>query len=209
MRTGLSLIFMLLAVPCFAQEAERILLPVITLEPAAGAFGSLWESKVAVLNTRNTPLMVRGYVYFPRGCPLPPCTPGPVPGGLTFHPVFSVLGSTPDDGSPARFLTVEDGVGDVRVNLRIQDLSRQSLTWGTDIPVVRESDFTGRALTLVDIPTQDRFRWYLRIYGSSAVANPSVQVRYYETATVVRSPIDPWGAPIRKMIGYSQNKRSS
>lgn len=71
------------------------------------------------------------------------------------------------------------------MQLRVQDISRQALTWGTSIPVVRERDlFTTRTLNLTDIVQNDRFRSLLRIYdfdpsGNGSSPDREVLVRIY------------------------------
>ncbi len=66
---------------------------------------------------------------------------------------------------PGLLLYVRRTLADeVAFNLRIQDVSRQALTWGTEIPVVRERDLRTEAVDLLDVPTDSRFRVALRIY---------------------------------------------
>lgn len=60
---------------------------------------------------------------------------------------------------PGAYLFIERGrLSDVETTLRVQDASRQSLTWGTEIPVVRERDVLTRAFSFLDVPTDARFR---------------------------------------------------
>lgn len=51
----------------------------------------------------------------------------------------------------------------VSANSRIRDLSRSALTAGTEVPVVRETDFRER-LRLLDIPTGGNLRALLRVW---------------------------------------------
>ena len=70
------------------------------------------------------------------------------------------------EGTPGIFLRVFDTTFSpaVTAHLRVQDVSRQSETWGTEIPVVRESDALTGATDLMDIPLGPEFRSLLRIY---------------------------------------------
>ena len=47
---------------------------------------------------------------------------------------------------------------------RVQDVSRQAQTWGTELPVVPVSRF-GKSITLINVPTDARFRDMLRVYS--------------------------------------------
>jgi hypothetical protein len=51
------------------------------------------------------------------------------------------------------------------MHLRIRDINReQDASWGTELPIVRETDLRAHQLHLLDIPTDHRFRISLRIY---------------------------------------------
>jgi hypothetical protein len=95
-----------------------------------------------------------------------------------FHP-----GCSPGDGeiesdstreicaayaSPSGLLLyIPRSIGDryVQFSARIRDLSRQASSAGTAIPVVRESEFRSEDFYLVNIPSDERFRANLRVYG--------------------------------------------
>ncbi|HUP44234.1 MAG TPA: hypothetical protein VM779_01865 [Thermoanaerobaculia bacterium] len=66
-------------------------------------------------------------------------------------------------------------------NLRVRDLSRQAETLGTEIPVVRESEFLTEKMTLLNVPTDERFRPMLRVYRFLAFLEPpgTVRLRFY------------------------------
>jgi hypothetical protein len=65
-------------------------------------------------------------------------------------------------------------------NLRVRDLSRQALTWGTTIPVIREAQTFASRLELLDVPTDARFRVALRVYDFDAPNSRSVRLRIYD-----------------------------
>jgi hypothetical protein len=52
----------------------------------------------------------------------------------------------------------------------VYDQSRTTQSFGTEIPIVRERQFTNGStvLTLLNVPTDARFRNTLRIYGTAA-----------------------------------------
>lgn len=106
------------------------------------------------------------------GCVIP-CPSSDVPPQTTLN--FLTSTAYP---YPGAFLYIPHGAN-ATFNVRIQDLSRESLTWGTEIPVVREADvFTG-TLTLINIPTDDRFRCALRVYDFDGASRNTVRLRVY------------------------------
>jgi hypothetical protein len=61
----------------------------------------------------------------------------------------------------------------------VQDVSRQSETWGTSIPVLRERDVRTARLQLLDVPADTRFRSALCVYDFDSVNDsPSSAVRF-------------------------------
>jgi len=74
------------------------------------------------------------------------------------------------------------GAGKVIFSLRVRDLSRQALTWGTAIPVIREEQTYTTRLQLLDVPTDARFRVALRVYDFDAPTSRSVRLRIYDVS---------------------------
>lgn len=130
---------------------ERVLVPVWFSGP--GAFGSNWMTEVTLLNSnlfdfepyRRSPHVV------PHGQAATVLNFGaPRPGGLLFFPLRD-LPAAPRFGSLVR------------------DTSRQADDWGTEVRVVRESDFRAGDLSLLNIPVDAHFRQSVRIYGADSV----------------------------------------
>jgi hypothetical protein len=97
------------------------------------------------------------FVYTPN--PIPPSSQ--VPGELRYVPR--------DMGSQLTF------------NLRIRDLSRALSSWGTEIPVIRDTSALTGPANLLAIPTDDQFRATLRAYDlfPSPAGDPLVRLRVY------------------------------
>jgi hypothetical protein len=169
-----SKILLLLGVIAVVQPAagdfppsctERVLIPVIA-DAVPGNFGSIWQTRLAVTNHSDEPVSVTGY----GRCDLSPCPlPFPIAPSSTIFP-----------SNPRWYLMVECGrMNDVAMRLRVQDLSRQSQTWGTSVPVVREGDlFDGERMNIVDVPNSAEFRSMLRVYGFDGI-DGQVSVRIY------------------------------
>ncbi|HEX8154419.1 MAG TPA: hypothetical protein VF698_14895, partial [Thermoanaerobaculia bacterium] len=137
----------------------------ITTSTTPGAYGSLWsteiwyraESAAAVFPLAIADVMPQAKTTVPL-------------------PVFRV----PPGRPPGQFIYVTRAAADgIRINLRIQDLSRQSQTWGTEIPVVREQEFFDGPITLIHVPTDSRFRQALRIYDAGGEGSGRVMVRIF------------------------------
>jgi hypothetical protein len=70
------------------------------------------------------------------------------------------------NGAPGRFVFAPvDAVGSLPMNLRVFDVTRADENFGTEIPIVRESQFATNVFTLVGVPADPRFRNTLRIYS--------------------------------------------
>lgn len=167
------------AVPLHSAELERILLPVAS-HAFQGAYGSFWVTRFTIVNDLDRSL-VQGEDAGPFGdCFFPPCEPlPPIPANTAFDPVLP----RPNlDWKPGLLIYVARDIADrLYFSLRVQDTSRQSLTWGTEIPVVRERDFRTGKIILPNVPIDSRFRQSLRVYDvdeSTATCN-RVMVRLF------------------------------
>ncbi|HXI11700.1 MAG TPA: hypothetical protein VNM92_03545 [Thermoanaerobaculia bacterium] len=80
--------------------------------------------------------------------------------------------------------TAKRGLGepDVALHLRVQDISRQSQTWGTEVPIVRESE-ARTEVHLVDIPTSSAFRKKIRVFDFSGLNGLQMQATITDMAT--------------------------
>lgn len=145
---------LLVAVWCsqmHASEFARVLLPV-TIEEAAGALGSRWTSELWVHSNTDAGVVIQ---------PLRLSDFLPIRKESLRLPIFYR-----DAGAPAQFLFVtRELLPLVHFNLRVRDLSRQSETWGTEIPVVRDEEFRSGPMFLLPLPGGDAFRSMLRVYG--------------------------------------------
>jgi hypothetical protein len=156
-----------LSLPTFAQtvEYEKVLFPVVASR-LPGAFGSLWETEVAVLNRSATPVRLAGR-YACYGCRTAQ--------SLLPDMTYSLL---PDQSVTGSFVFVERGrADDVEFTSRIRDISREESSWGASVPVAREHDFSTKGITLLDVPTDPRYRLTLRIYALHPLEGASVVVR--------------------------------
>ena len=156
---------------------HRFLLPVSDGR-VPGALGSLWKAELVAHNHSNSSVVVSECCCaIPEGC-------GSHSANSTFFPGLFRL--NPNDGA---FMYVSDPAA-VTFSLRIRDVSRDSETWGTSIPVVPPWGAFTSTLHLIDVTVDSRFRSALRIYDFDSLGPDSTQVRVRIYDMCGLSPID-------------------
>ena len=172
--TTLLLLSLLISTDVLSQSRthEAILLPISLCARVSGAFGSLWATEFTVT-------AVNGDVRFrqPRLS-----TPLVVPAGRTFR---YAGGSMPAYGWPPGEIWYLDRATapNAVMNLRIRDVSREGSTWGTELPVVRESSFRRGTLHLTNVPLDERFRVALRIYDPDLTRATKFRLRIADASS--------------------------
>ncbi len=165
----------------------RVLLPLYIAQPVAGAYGSLWQSELVMHNASAT-LSYGVETCAPNeGCPIDltedeELLPGETQIGL---PARHPLPANPVAGATLWFLpegVQTDPADAVRFDLRVTDLSRGATAAGTEIPVVRESQFRTTAIHLLNIPADTRFRVSLRMFEMN-LAQADFTVRVFDQST--------------------------
>ena len=166
-------------------QYERVLLPVTTKGELPGDLGSRWTTRVSILNNTGNVVDIQGYASYPHGCPIL-CGHELTAPGITFYPSVA-----PGAVTQGAILRIERRYSEgVEVHLRVQDVSRQSQTWGTEVPVVREKDLYQSTLNLLDVPTGSAFRQRLRIYDVDARSDSRVRVRFYRVNAATDTTAD-------------------
>jgi hypothetical protein len=171
------------------DEYVRMLLPIVVRD-APGAFGSVWSSTLVIHNRSAHELRYYPGAYSDCGfgvCPIPPILRYLRPGAVAEADLMTF----PDNQPPAIFLYVDKLAElDAGFALRVRDLSRQLNTFGTEIPVVRESDLLTGAISLPLAPLTGAFRQTIRIYDFDSQPSVSFRLRV----------VDENGAPISEII---------
>ena len=150
---------------------EQYLLPVF-IEPVKGAFGSEFRTELHGLNTSsNYEIDLWGLEiacrFTPPLCnwieePMVHLLPISERADLFDYRVFQT-------GTPGRFIEVpRERVDDLSLTLRVYDTSRSAENYGTEIPIVRTSDFRRKPFAFVGVPRDPRFRNTLRLYATGA-----------------------------------------
>jgi hypothetical protein len=140
---------------------ETILVPIFS-PPVRGAFGSEFHTIVRAANKSDTFVTIYG---IDTSCMIidPPQYPS---GQYTLTGMQELQLPTDCSQWPARFLYVPKTMASsLTLNDRVLDVSRSTLSNGTEIPIVRSARFTSNRIVLLGIPIDGRFRSTLRVYG--------------------------------------------
>jgi hypothetical protein len=145
-----------------ANEAgERVLLPIL-VPPVLGAYGSEFRTDFRIHNRYDLQIGLAGLI---PGCVLPVCPQDP-----SWFPIDGrqevILDYWSLPGTPGRFIYLpSDRAGDLSLQLRVYDTSRDATNFGTQIPVVHEDEMRSDRIALLGVPADPHFRNTLRIYA--------------------------------------------
>ncbi len=147
-----------------ADDMIRLLVPVAI--SANGVFGTSWHTDFLVSNANTDPVTLGGA-----------STP---PGGRAVTvPAFATVTVPlyPPAGNTGAFVYLPKRLAEnVTESLRVHDTTRDSDSWGADIPVVPETQFK-RVVVLPGVPSDSRYRTLLRLYSYSRDTTVRIDVR--------------------------------
>ncbi|MBV8516643.1 MAG: IPT/TIG domain-containing protein [Acidobacteria bacterium] len=147
------------------ERFERVLLPIFT-PPVHGAFGSEFHTDLDVWNPDPSKTVTLFGAEYDYDQPDPDPSVTVIPGGKV------TLGRVPEsfDGNPGRFVYVaKDDFDLLGATLRVHDVTREAASFGTEIPIVREHEFSSeKRIAFPHVPIDPRFRNTLRIYSTAA-----------------------------------------
>lgn len=149
--------------PTAASVDVRLFVPVL-ISNLPGVGGSVWATEVWVTNTSDQPVV---YALAPV-----PCN---VSAGCPTYAVSPQATVRDDDLVPrptGRWVGFNPAI---QLEARIRDLSRNALSAGVELPIVRETDFRSDEINLNGISQDPRFRVTLRIYGLDAGGQVTVE----------------------------------
>ena len=166
------------------DEFERVLVPVsVSLVP--GAYGTIWSTELWYRNSSGHPVAIF------------PVAVGdfvPAVGRTAFLPIASRPA-----GEPGQILYLtRDGASQVQFDLRLYNRA-DPRGWGTQVPVVRESEFR-HEINLLNVPTNVDFRSALRVY-SMEFADPfgsdpvRVDIYSFDEHLLAHAELDLRGVP--------------
>lgn len=137
-----------------AEAYTQVLIPVPpSTAGRPGANGANWVTRIVISNDSNVPVQAFFHARYP----------------FTLDPGKArIWGEVLYLHGPIApfFLYVKSEFSDhVHFHLRSADTSREALSFGTEIPVIREKEARTGKIDLMDVPVDTRFRRTLRIYG--------------------------------------------
>src|SRR5712691_3042363 len=128
---------------------EKILIPVIF--NGQGALGSNWVTELSLRNDN-------GYVVEPWH---------PIAGSGAIAPVKPLFFGSGSAPSGLFLIVPRQAATGLSFHAAVHDASRADRAWATEIPVVREDDFSSSGVELLDIPGDSRFRTMVRVYSTA------------------------------------------
>jgi hypothetical protein len=156
-------------------EYEKLLLPVVIYQPQPGGHGAIWVTDLRITNTTDHEVSAFWHSEGNGGVEPPGANP-PLPSNTTVAPF--TFADRP--GQRGTFFFVDRAFVDrVQVSLRVKDLSRQSQTWGTAIPIAREDDFTDDLVSMNDVRSDDTSRAIVRVYSLDGTKATAVRLSIY------------------------------
>jgi hypothetical protein len=168
------------------DEYEAVLVPVY--DSGIGAYGSDWQSVMRIFNGSDTPATFATHVYDP------PCLVGSCSGPIPAHAIV-LFGYGPNQKQGFIIYPPKTHRDYLQYHLRVRDMSRANLTWGTEIPLVRESAFRERPIDLLDVPTTSEFRQTIRIFSLQLVESRAT-VRVYSEPEADYEKSEPAPPPV-------------
>lgn len=165
------------------DDFERVLLPAYNCY-LQGAHGSEWCSTLTAFNSGDESVVV--YPVYPGNDGSEIAALALPPSRFVEISLLRAIAGSFTETAPisARVLYVDPEQADgLHLNLRLFDRSRTLMTWGTEVPVVREKDLFEDTIRLFPIPLADRFRATLRIYDPSRTPGAAVTVQFLSTTT--------------------------
>ncbi len=166
----------------YADDAT-VLLP-LGLFRTPGAFGSLWQTELSIKNTNAAAIQIsHAGSQCSIVCPFPTFELSSGKSIAVDNPVNEQLVAS-TSGLILHIEAVPMVSGsDVHFNLRIRDLSRTTSSWGTELPVVRASQFNTSPIELLNVPVTPGFRLTVRVYALDGQTPVPAVARVYDLGT--------------------------
>jgi IPT/TIG domain len=145
---------------------EPLLFPIFT-RPVRGAFGSEFRTTARIfpIGPEQVRLYGQDLLCYLIDPPIGPDVARLVTGEVTLLPDCNPM--------TGRILWTPKGTASsLAANIRVADVSREATSHGTEIPVVRQNEFTTGPIALLGVPTDPRFRLTLRIYSLAQTSGP-------------------------------------
>lgn len=146
-----------------AQSFATVLVPLAVNGP--GAFGSEWRTEIHMRNVDRF-ATVRPARMVAEFCPeMPPLVDPPLPCGADVPPASTVRVNVQNRPRGLLLHLPRTLAESVAFSAIVRDVSRSDISFGAELPIVREPDFRTRSIDFVNVPLDDpRYRIKLRAY---------------------------------------------
>lgn len=165
-------------------RADWVLIPVGFFGEMPGAYGSRWVVRLTAYNDFS----LRNRIAMGE-CRLASCPREYAEPFSTFEFPFQL----PASAGLGHFIDVT-WPEHLTFHYRTRDLSRQSETAGTQLPILHERDGIDQKIHLMSIPVEERFRIMLRLYGLDGEDQVEVTINDAQTGGEL------WSGPIPLLL---------
>jgi len=188
--TATAVLLLALSFPAAAEDVPegytRLLVP-LTAFQVSGANGSVWTTEWTAFNANPANVYVSG--PFPFVTLSPPSQNNLLEPGETQR---LVLDDAPGGMDGAWVYVATEELKKLTMSLRVRDTSVNAQSYGTNIPLVPDSEFAP-VIRLIDVPTDPAYRITLRIYSKNDEPHPVI-VRIY--APDRAAPVEEYETPL-------------
>ncbi|HET7434598.1 MAG TPA: hypothetical protein VFN10_07795 [Thermoanaerobaculia bacterium] len=187
-RILVTLVLLASSVSAFADEWQRVLIPIYFKGEVAGAYGSRWVTDLSGFNASGA--HQRLSTNPARVCTRPSeCADYVMPGEFIDGDRF-IFTDRPGEGRLAYVMTAIQGVDledKLRLTLHVRDLSREAESHGVQVPVITEKDTfsAGWSFGLPNVPMGANYRQKLRLYDFDGELGHTVTVQFWRTYTII------------------------
>ncbi|MFZ2492258.1 MAG: IPT/TIG domain-containing protein [Thermoanaerobaculia bacterium] len=176
---------------------QRYLLPIF-VPPVVGAYGSEFRSELRLWN----PTAFLGRIW---GAPSGPLVVGPDYVDLNPLDLLPSTGqaspSASASGGPGRLIDItRDAAEGMAMNLRVYDTSRSAQNFGTELPIVPDTEFRP-VIALTGVPLDPRYRWMLRVYGLGWTYGARVTIGNETRQVRLSTPVNIYDPPYAQIVG--------
>lgn len=147
--------------PADRESFETILIP-LALNRAPGALGSLWSTNIRMRNNSNATFASANHLSIAQ---CPPITTPPFGCDLYTPPATTRTFSLGDRPRGALFQVPRSVADQLTFTATVLDESRQAISLGSELPIVREHELRTGAIEFVDVPLRADYRLTLRVYA--------------------------------------------
>ncbi|HEX8155166.1 MAG TPA: hypothetical protein VF698_18685 [Thermoanaerobaculia bacterium] len=164
------------AEPADRESFATILIP-LALNRVPGALGSLWSTHIRMRNNSDAAFASANDLSI-AACP--PITTPPFGCDLYTGPSETRTFASANRPRGALFQVPRSVADQLTFTATVLDESRQAISLGAELPIVREDEFRTAPLEFVDVPLRADYRLTLRVYALDVAGEAPVAVEMFD-----------------------------